>query len=959
MATTTELASGASTEVAIGKSVSASTGFGTAQTTSNVFSQTTTSSTTMDQSVNYKFGWCGGVPDLECDKSLAAPHPLWTFEYKQDDVVLNTGVVIIVESVGTPCCLPGQAVDGGNQAGECMTVGNQTPVRLCDEAGQPIGDVTITSTVKRTTIASGQCSERKAYATRPTYSFADTLDDLRVGGLCTVGRPRPLVAFDLNCVPYYKNSEVSGIENNCIASGYFADNKRYGWGQYVYYDYECCESWNELDADQCEEITTETVNGEVRTSWTNQYARSSQYYGSYLNPRRLADPRLKVACSKNNVLVDFRLNAALKDDIPSTTPSGTFSYTYRCCPLAATTAMPEPPALQCISHTSTSPGETVQWHSEDWMTTSLAASDGATVSCPADAFGESGVLSGFELVKDSDSAFHYELTCCTAAPPIADTLFPDQWGQWMPLGYSNGNWDVAFKVGLSTSSSKITASEVGRSLKSTKAMKMKVGSPYMSSESSATLSSETSSTLSNSAEQVVGEGKVITRQFRLQQGPTARDAMLWQWVVFLDGPSGHGIVYTPDLATTNSDLLPPCCAPTSYLLDADGNRVFDYRANCPFDEIVQVDSDGDGNPDMYPNGCLEANHYSCAYWALTQTAAQPSAMSPATVECESGLVFYPDKAGASLNECCAPLSPPSPPPPEPSTPPSPPTPSGPPPPPSMSPSPPPNCATPTYIGSFKDMPNRAMPKQAKKRICANEGERCQCGDGNSIHYGKRYKKGKPGSPAFGITTNAGEMREEEETGTCTKYHTLGGGGLGDGSERCNNDEFRDPCSGFYKHCICDDSEEITQGYTHYSCEAFCIGRGYALFGLQNGKDNPANTECYCAQSYEQYGKYGELTGTDACEGIGAAWCNSVYFAAACPGGDGEYGAEPAGSPAWDEYPNYCYVWATIPYCDVDSSSCCVQRSNSTPCSTTSGLTDSGARLRGYPICLSPEAGRLL
>eukprot|EP00308_Calcidiscus_leptoporus_P003778 CAMPEP_0119390690 /NCGR_PEP_ID=MMETSP1334-20130426/114337_1 /TAXON_ID=127549 /ORGANISM="Calcidiscus leptoporus, Strain RCC1130" /LENGTH=112 /DNA_ID=CAMNT_0007413245 /DNA_START=6 /DNA_END=344 /DNA_ORIENTATION=- len=100
-----------------------------------------------------------------------------------------------------------------------------------------------------------------------------------------------------------------------------------------------------------------------------------------------------------------------------------------------------------------------------------------------------------------------------------------------------------------------------------------------------TATQSTSSMLGQQVSSLVETSITITETFTLFQRPDARDAMVWQWRHFAQGPCGNIVINMPHIATTPSEFEPPCCPPSPGL--ADGKFSGGYRNGCPIDEVFR------------------------------------------------------------------------------------------------------------------------------------------------------------------------------------------------------------------------------------------------------------------------------------------------------------------------------------------------------------------------------------
>merc|ERR1719221_1069266 len=64
-----------------------------------------------------------------------------------------------------------------------------------------------------------------------------------------------------------------------------------------------------------------------------------------------------------------------------------------------------------------------------------------------------GVLRGFRM-ENLDPDYQYTFECCSKKDTCSqEPTFDTQYGEWMPLAYSNSNFQIDYEVGWSTSSS--------------------------------------------------------------------------------------------------------------------------------------------------------------------------------------------------------------------------------------------------------------------------------------------------------------------------------------------------------------------------------------------------------------------------------------------------------------------------------------------------------------------------
>jgi len=320
-----------------------------------------------------------------------------------------------------------------------------------------------------------------------------------------------------------------------------------------------------------------------------------------------------MTCESDSLLMSFHIK-----NVDSERRNGQ----YQCCPLASV-AESTPSLGMCDTFDSAVVGADFNSNHMDALT-----NDGARVDC-----GDHGVLQSVKMVSHGWSAFKFRYTCCTvAAEPVVagsplqcgtDEVGPTNsklTGQWVPIAYSNSDWDVDYTVGYSTTSSDLDGSSVKKAFGSAHSVSAamtvhvspfgplipilgkKTGHFESSISTESTLSEESSREVAHSVERIIDQAKSTTKRFQMQQKPDFSQSQLWQWKAFLDSPCGGATVLTEHLATTPSLQQAPCCAPTSrlrYSWHQDGNTSkplltedgHDYRL-CAFNEIFRDPSTG-------------------------------------------------------------------------------------------------------------------------------------------------------------------------------------------------------------------------------------------------------------------------------------------------------------------------------------------------------------------------------
>jgi len=363
-----------------------------------------------------------------------------------------------------------------------------------------------------------------------------------------------------------------------------------------FFNYACCDSWGKID--QCENRETEWASaGNKKDTWRVQYL-----------------DRHAVYCNEGEVMTDFHWNwrgsGSNKEPYEG-------QYDYNCCKPAD-----ESTTLACSDYYSTAS----EYISEtDW--TSLSGT-GGVVSCGA----SGGVLRGFEM-ESLGTTFRYKYSCCKGITGVSEetcadtTTFDNKWGQWMPLAYSNSNWDVSFEVSYSTSSESITGESVSSAMSISSGASIGFEFGGIGASVSGSLDTESAKETERSVSEIVNLATSKEYQFELDQKGVEDDgsigwkhSMLWQWRAFLNGPCGSVTVQTQHLATTPSVFEPPCCGPSSHIAQSSG--AFDYR-DCPADVVFRQACDSPPCPVV--KGCEREHHSDTQSATLLATNTNSSA----------------------------------------------------------------------------------------------------------------------------------------------------------------------------------------------------------------------------------------------------------------------------------------------------------------------------------------------